>query len=849
MNDVRFQRVAGLVTLIGCLAMFQPASQAQSQAVSHATDGLLFSSLGLTPQSRAVPGNTLVLLAQVANTGTDSVRGTIVATIAQVPQLQSARSVHLQAGQRQALELFIALPDELAQAGLFEQIDVSATMYVRDGQREVILLHDGQPATRTLSLKVLPKGRVMGMQAAPEPAEVLYWDWPQPMASSDDDFVTAARVDAQRDRKLISFGDGPLPLQMAQWDALDLFVIADPMALRDPAAVEAMRRFMQRGGRVWVMLDQVAVDLIGPLLGPNQSVLQVERVMLDAFTLQVAGQSGEFLPETVQVELPREVAMARLIQSGGHVLHQIDGWPASIALPIGYGQLLLTTIDSSVWIQPRAEQLSSDPNYQSDYTVHRWAANWAANVNAPSAKLPLSEPADYPLLRIGNPVVSRGIVAAALLGFCAVLAIAGISLAALRHQAWIGWAAPGLAALASLMLLLAASWVRRDIPESVARLQLIDISDDGNTSLVREQSAVFLDGVADMHLDSQHDAAIHTSDAITSGLRRFTLEDFEKWSVANQAWPPGSWRYHAQFAIPVEDLSVRGHLTAAGLQLEMPDGLPAALTDPILSFVEGNPLLCRASGGKVTVDQHVAAGPGKWMADSILSAEQQRRMDVYQEFLQPQPDLQRPTRRLYGWTLAWPTAQWSREMHPEGAALVSLPVRLQRPAVGQDIFLPHGLIALRQALNADGTTTTYDERTGQWRPELMVAANAELDFVLPTEVVPFAATSLALELDIRAPDRVVTISARGPAGPIQLARLESPSLPWAATITDADVLQLATDGRLEILLQVSQRQSETESEFGTSYVTWQVAHFHASLRGSVSAQSPLSQHPSGSPAR
>lgn len=487
-------------------------------SASYAADGLVFSSLGLTPQSRAVPGNTVVLEAQVANSGTDSVTGTIVATVPGLPYLQSARTVHLEAGQKRALELYIQLPDPIADLKLFDRLDVSATLYVRDGDREVIHLRNGQPATRTLSMTVMPKGRVIGIQAAPGPPKVLYWDWPQPVLPSDYEFVTAARVDAMRDRKSISFDDRPLPLQMIQWDALDLFVIADPAALQDPAAIDAMQRFIQRGGRVWVMLDQVPADLIQPLLGPDQSVVEVERVMLDQFRVEATATAGQFTDE----KLPREAAMARVVQSGGRIQHQIDGWPASIVLPIGYGQLLLTTIDGAAWIEPRAEQRSSDPYYQSDFTVRRWGTNWALETNTVFPELPISSDVEYPLLRIGNPIVPRGMVAAALLGFCAVLAIAGAGLAAMRQQTWIGWLTPALAVLASLTLLLTATWVRRDMPESVARLQLIDISDDGSTGLVREQTAMFLDRLSDMQMDSQVDGAMRTSDAITSGIRRFT---------------------------------------------------------------------------------------------------------------------------------------------------------------------------------------------------------------------------------------------------------------------------------------------------------------------------------------
>lgn len=831
MNFLKLAIVAGL-SAVSCLA-----------GPVHAAEGLVFSSLGLTPQSRAVPGNTVTLMARVSNSGAEPLTGTIVAKVEQLPYLQTARSVRLEPGEERSLELFIQLPNVIENVELYQHLNVAATMVVRDGDREVILQHDGQPVTQTLSLSVLPEGRIMGMQAAPSPPEVLYWDWPRPVIPSGYDFAVASRVDTMRDRKSISYDNGPLPLQLMEWDALDLFVIADPAALQDPAAIEAMRLFMTRGGRVWVMLDQVPSGLIQPLLSPGQSLAEVERVMFHQFTVETDFPAANLVKNELSVDLDREVEMARVVQSGGRVLHRVDGWPISIVMPVGYGQLLLTTLDSLAWIEPRTKQRSTDPSYQANFSVRSWGANWSADANALFPQLPIRDEVEYPLLRIGNPVVPRGWVATALLGFCGLLAIVGVCLAATRHLTWIGWLAPLLAVAASLALLLAASWVRRDIPESVSRLQLVDVGDDGSFAAVREQSGVFLDRLSSMRLESQIDGSMRSSDAITSGVRCFTVDDFEDWNVSNEAWPPGSWRYRAQFAMPTTALTVSASLTAAGLQLEMPVNLPASLEDPVLDFVVGDPLLCRASGGKVEVDYRLTVGDGRWIAGSLLSSEQQRRMELYQQFFQPKEDLQRPSRRLYGWTPPWQASQWSQELQQTGAALVALPVALQRPEVGQEVVIPHGLIALRQGLKADGATTTFNQETGQWRQEVTLAANVELDFVLPPEVVPFAAKSLELELDIRAPERKVTLSALGPTGPIELVRLDHPSLPWAGTITDPNVLQLAEDGRLEVLLQVSGRHVAEGTDADNSYVTWQVDHFHASLRGSVLPQSTLTKPP------
>ena len=234
----------------------------------------------------------------------------------------------------------------------------------------------------------------MAMQAAPAPAEGLSWDWPPPVTPSGYDFVVAARVDSTRDRKSVSYDGQPLPLQLMEWDALDLFVVADPAALQDPAAIEAMRLFMLRGGRLWVMLDQVPGELIQPLLNPRQSLVEVERVMLNQFTIETDYPATDFFESDLFVDLEREVMMARVVQHGGQVLHSVDGWPISMVFPVGYGQLLVTTRDSLAWIEPRTQQRSTDPSHQADFSVRPWGANWTALANVLFPRLPIGGQVD-----------------------------------------------------------------------------------------------------------------------------------------------------------------------------------------------------------------------------------------------------------------------------------------------------------------------------------------------------------------------------------------------------------------------------------------------------------------------
>jgi hypothetical protein len=804
-----------------------------------AADGLTFSGIRLTTQSRVVPGGILVLVAGVANQGSEFAEGTILITIDEIPHLQSARNVALLPGQREQLDLLVQVPRPAAEHAT---LHLTAKMMIPYGDSQVILTRDGTPAISTLTIAV-SSGRIMGIAMEPPAPALPTWFWPSPTASSDYDLVAAARVDASRNRMAATFETQPLPLNQVEWSDFDLFVISDATPLNDPAAVDALRQFMTAGGRVWIMLDRVSCHLIRPLLGPDQTCEVVERVEINDFSVVDHRVANQISDQDRMVHSELDIPMVRVLHSGGQVHHWVDGWPASIFMDVGYGQLALTTLGSDAWIEERLDNTSQDPTLQSGYQVRSWGSHLPFDMNAPRAELPLSQSSDYPLGLIGNPIVPKQWVAIALCGFGAVVAGMGLWLASVRRLVMIGVLVPSVAMMASVSLLLAATWVRRDIPNCVSRLQLIDVSVEGDYALIREQAAVHLDASSAMELHSDTDGIARTSESIDSGVGRYVISDFQRWQMDNADWPPGVWRYESKYAVATSDLVVAGRLTRNGLELQIPSGLPSVVQDPVLEFVTGNPMLCRSSAMAVEVDNHLSIDNGRWIAGTLVSDEQQRRLEIYDEFFQPDERLQRPGRRLYGWTTLWDSANWSRDLNQLGSALIALPVTLARPATGAEIFIPHGLVQLQRKAGEIGKTSAFNNRTGKWRSEVSTATRAELEFLLPSEVIPFAATAIELELDINAPRRSVTISVPTRAGTIELASLQSPSLAWTKTITNPDVLHAARDGRLEVVVDVSRPAGTSALSTAANAVTWHIDYFHANLHGSSLARTDLSQSP------
>ncbi len=819
------------------LLLAQDVEQGIGQSSLDRDAGLILQSITRAPQSRVRPGGTLVVRASVVNLGTQEAAGVIVASLAGFPGEQSARLVSVQPGSQEQAEVAISLPVSIAD---LTKIQVDVSLNADYGNREVMLDRDGMPMQDRLTLAVNPWPTMAALALEQEPLDWPFWYWPYQVPSSAYELLVATRIESGNSRHTVSFDGGSLPLSVTDWEVVDLLVISEQKVFEDAAAVESAKRHLADGGRIWVMLDRVDSESLRELLGNEQACETVDTIELNEFSIDLIGGHVPVSAADREVSSERPLVMKRVVQSGGRVTHAIDGWPAAIWMQVGYGELLLTTLDSAAWIQPRTSQRSKDPGYQSRYKPKIWANQLAAEANLARAKKPLSETVDYPLKHIGNPVVPRSWVAMVLVGFCLALAATGLWRLIAGELSWLGVLAPAISVLAGGGLLIASTWVRQDIPESVSRLQVIDVAEDGTFGLASEQSAVYLESSTSMRLVSQADGRARVDPTMDTGIRRLTAEDFQQWNLANQSWPPGTWRVWSEYALATDELTVSARLSEQGVRLRLPDGLPSPMEDVVVGFAVGDPMLCRVSGSELLADGSLAASGERWINGSIITDEQQRRLEIYQEFFRPNELSTLRDRVLYGWTGLWPGGpQWDRELLQFGSALVGLPIRLERPQTGENLFIPHGLIRLRRDPSLVAQTVAYNDTTGKWVTDLTRATQANLQFVLPPETVPFEAESLQFDLDIKAPHRVVRVLSRSQDEPIEIVRLDGPSIPWNGTVTDPRILQDARDGVVDILLEVGERTDVQDQANPANVVAWQVNYFHANLRGKTAAGSSL----------
>ncbi|HBE72480.1 MAG TPA: hypothetical protein DDW52_30470 [Planctomycetaceae bacterium] len=814
-----------------CVALILSAVTGSVAAAQIPQDSVRFVSVARTAHTRVLPSGIAVLSAKVANAGSASVEGTIIARVDGASTQESARRVVIRPATQLEVPIPVQLPGSIASS---ESVEVEFSMLVKDGDDQVQLTLNGAPVRHTAKLTVGAKPSLAGLAIEPEDPPEPAWYWPKQPAYSSYEFATASRIDSGNDRLTASYEGQPIPLDQEELRSIDVLIVAEESTLHDASTREALRRYLLGGGRIWAMADRFPIELLHDLLGDGQAIETVDSVELTDYVVDVREEVTKLAEVDRTVSLDDAVLMKRVVQQGGQVTHAIDGWPAGIVMPVGYGELVITTLDAFGWIEPRTEQVRNSSLYITKYQSRSWANLFASAVNVPRQQLPLSgRELAYPIEQIGNPVVPRSWVMVALTAFCVLVAAAGCLRFVGIDLTWIGLIAPVLALVVSGGLLAASSVIRSDIPENVSKLQVVEFNNDGTFAIVREQAAVHLASSRDMSLQGQGEGEARTPKSVATGVARYEKRDADGWQLVNNNWPSGTWRYETQYVLTSEPQIAWASLTATGVEIETPSELPSPLTDPVLAFVPGQLMLCQSDGGKLRSDGSLMAEGTRWISDSLITEEQQRRIDVYQAYFDLPEETRPLSQVLLGWTEVWPTGpKWDQPLLHQGSALTVLPVQLRRPDLGSKVLLPKGLVRVGIDRSADGQTLAYNESTGSWESELTMGVDARLQLQLPGAVLPFEAAQLDINLDIDAPQRDVTISAVTSSGPVEIGSLESPSIPWSTTITDPSVLGELRDGTLSLIVKVSERTDVADPRMTTNVVAWTINELSAQIQGS-----------------
>jgi len=118
---------------------------------------------------------------------------------------------------------------------------------------------------------------------------------------------------------------GPLPNSADAFAGIDQFVLASDRITRDPAGMEALRQWLQQGGRVWVMLDMIAPETLDLLLGEAIDFQIVDKTSVTQTKLESQTQ-GQIKLQPVERKHDRPVNLVRvLLPPSERIVQTVNG--------------------------------------------------------------------------------------------------------------------------------------------------------------------------------------------------------------------------------------------------------------------------------------------------------------------------------------------------------------------------------------------------------------------------------------------------------------------------------------------------------------------------------------------
>jgi hypothetical protein len=597
--------------------------------------------------------------------------------------------------------------------------------------------------------------------------------------------------------------DGPLPPTPEAFDGTDHVVLAGNRLAADPAGRWALRQWVERGGRLWVMLDMTDPEAVAPLLGDDQPLKVVDRVGLTRVQLHRAGS-----PPPEGREFDRPVELVRVVPADcDHVFAVANGWPAGFSRPLGRGRVLFTTLGGAGWLPPPAPPLApllppTTPK-GSPRLVSRSAQPGELEVSALAAELhprglppPLSPEVLRPLLEdeVGYSVMGRGLAAAILGGFLVAVVVIAVVTRRSRRPELVGWLAPAAAVAAAGVFVVHSGVSRRAVPPTVASAAIAEAVAGTDEVVVTGLFAVYQPESGPAPLEARRGGVLDLDAEGLEGQTRTRVQtDTDAWHVEDLALPAGVRTGRFQYTArpgPVAAVArfglggVDGRLVAPGF------GAP---TDALALTPARRPVALRFGP-----DGSFAGGPddamptGQFLADAALSDRQQRRQAVYRQLL---GDALPP--HLDGRDLLF---AWASEDVPftgraggraVGTALLVAPLVFERTPPGTRVTVPAAFVAVRRS--DLGRVTT--EGGGP--------VEMPLRFVPPATVLPLDVERAVLRLQVRAPGRRVTVTGTADGRAVPLFAAESPAGPVRVEITNPRLLRPDADGGLHLTVAVT----------------------------------------------
>ncbi|MBC7967849.1 MAG: hypothetical protein H7Z17_18210, partial [Fuerstia sp.] len=149
-------------------------------------------------------------------------------------------------------------------------------------------------------------------------------------------------------------------------EPLDQLTVTSSELYNYPDAIDSIRVWLQRGGRLWIRLDRTGIDVTRALLDDALPLSVVGETTTNSVLLTINPDFRHVTYPTREVErtFDEPIRYVRVVQDGGAVFWNIDGWPVAFEKPVGRGNVVVTTVNSSVFCLPASRTGEDAPEFQ-----------------------------------------------------------------------------------------------------------------------------------------------------------------------------------------------------------------------------------------------------------------------------------------------------------------------------------------------------------------------------------------------------------------------------------------------------------------------------------------------------
>ncbi len=579
------------------------------------------------------------------------------------------------------------------------------------------------------------------------------------MAVTDDNDQSTADLAVQMRQQeglssVIAYTNGShLPFVVSEYNGFyAVFAARRHMALTGQQ-INALRRWLVSGGRIWIQAQRVRGSFGRALLGSDWTISKVGQTR--TATLQL---SGHGIPDTT-LHLKRAIHLVYLLAPGYRTLEKINTWPAVLTRRIGLGHVYICAVNGRGLLNK---------------TQKGGAALWpivrhfygASQYHTPLATLKHNANS-----QIGYRISGRMVVGAVLIGLTIVLILAGIVLGRKDRLEQLAPVAIALAVVAGIVLIVNGKLNRGKVNLTLSTYQIANASPAQHLLAITGFASIFspIARGAELLTSSALQLNPKTSFSKQPGVRAVAQSD-QKFQWQNIKLPSAA-TIDMPFAGTHRDHIMKpviGVFGPSGLQISGQESLLASLRDAAIAAPRGALGLVRTGIGRRVAGAAEILPAGQFIESSLLSRSQQRHNTI-------EAKLFNPARRHASeeMLLGWPSPQPGAAGINSGPALMHLsnhpvtmsqtllviPLDMRHSPAGTQVELPWPFLPCKLVPGPGqrAPAPVYDTRAHRWLQDLSSPANIYVRFQLPRQVLPLKITSAALTIKISAPDRPVSV--------------------------------------------------------------------------------------------